>query len=185
MQESILGNSQAIWPPWSCILHMIIDVLDDVFLLRIIRAKHIQLLKLANHTTSCHGAPHKYLFLMIQKICRSKILGSIWMQDRNKWFGRWDALSLLHDASMDSSMREAILSQSIAAWERFGGSCFTYYITYVAPNYETVFSERWNYTHWYVLQLTDTYLFAIHTFASIWLSSHSLWYELERWGVGE
>ena len=75
------------------------------FLLRIIKAKHIQLLKLAIIQPVAMMPLTKSLFLMIQKICKSKILGSIWMQDR-----KMGCIILLHDASMDSSMSEAILS---------------------------------------------------------------------------
>ena len=34
----------------------------------------------------------------IQKTHKSKILCSSWMQDMEKWFGRWDATHLIHDA---------------------------------------------------------------------------------------
>ena len=40
----------------------------------------------------------------IQKTHKSKILCSGWMQDMEKWFGRWDATHLIHDASLDSSV---------------------------------------------------------------------------------
>ena len=45
----------------------------------------------------------------IQKMHKSKILCSGWMQDMKKWFGRWDATHLLHDASLDSFVNEAFL----------------------------------------------------------------------------
>ena len=45
----------------------------------------------------------------IQKMYKSKMLCSDWMQDLEKWFGRWDATHLLHDASLDSSVNEAFL----------------------------------------------------------------------------
>ena len=47
----------------------------------------------------------------IQKTHKSKILFLGWMQDMEKWFGRWDATRLLHDASLDSSVNEAFLQR--------------------------------------------------------------------------
>ena len=55
----------------------------------------------------------------IQKTHKSKILCSDWMEDINKWFKRWDAIHLLNDASIDSSVNEAFLQcQCITEWER-------------------------------------------------------------------
>ncbi|MCO5596688.1 hypothetical protein L7F22_050756 [Adiantum nelumboides] len=34
-----------------------------------------------------------------------------WMQDIKKWFGRWDVLHLLYDASRDPNVNEAFLQQ--------------------------------------------------------------------------
>ena len=53
------------------------------------------------------------------------------MQDLEKWFGRWDATHLLHDASQDSSVNEAFLQrQCIMTWDKCGGSRFTKYPTH-------------------------------------------------------
>mgnify|MGYP000099513026 CR=1 FL=1 len=46
---------------------------------------------------------------MIQNTHKSNVLCSCWMQDMEKWFGRWDATHLLHDASLDSFVNEASL----------------------------------------------------------------------------
>ncbi|MCO5587893.1 hypothetical protein L7F22_041845 [Adiantum nelumboides] len=55
----------------------------------------------------------------VQKTHKSKILSLGWMQDIKKWFGRWDALHLLHDASIDSQVNGAFLQrQCITAWEK-------------------------------------------------------------------
>ena len=43
------------------------------------------------------------------KDTKSKILCSSWMQHMEKWFGRWDATHLFHDAPLDSSVNEAFL----------------------------------------------------------------------------
>ena len=61
-----------------------------------------------------------------------------------KWFGTWDAIHLLHDASLDSSVNEAFLQcQCIMTWDKGGGLHFTYYTTHVAPDYKTIFfTER-------------------------------------------
>ena len=56
-----------------------------------------------------------------------------------KWFCRWDATHLLHDASLDSSVNEAFLQhQCITTWEKCGGAHFTHYTTRVASKYKTV-----------------------------------------------
>ena len=84
----------------------------------------------------------------IQNTHKSKILCSGWMQDMEKWFRRWDATHLLHDASLDSSVNEAFLQrQCIMTWEKCGGSRFTHYITHVALT-----TERGNRTHRYMLE---------------------------------
>ena len=71
----------------------------------------------------------------IQKTYKSKFFCSSWMQDMEKWFGRWDATDLIHDASLDSSIKEAFLQcQCIMTWEKYGGSHITHYTTHVAPN---------------------------------------------------
>ena len=66
------------------------------------------------------------------------------MQDMEKWFGRWDATHLIHDASLDSSVNEAFLQrQCIMTWGKCGGSHFTHYTTDVLLNYKTIFfTER-------------------------------------------
>ena len=71
-----------------------------------------------------------------------------------KWFGRWDATHLLHEASLDSFVNEAFLQrQCIMTWDKCGGSHFTHYTTHVAPNYKTIFfAERGNRTHQYMLE---------------------------------
>ncbi|MCO5602927.1 hypothetical protein L7F22_057067 [Adiantum nelumboides] len=103
------------------------------------------------------------------------------MQDIKKWFGRWDALHLLYDASRDPNVNEAFLQrQCIIAWETLGGSRFIHYTTHVAPNYKAIFfSERGSRTHPYMLEPIP--LSAIRTIASIRLSSHSLRCEIGRW----
>ncbi|MCO5561969.1 hypothetical protein L7F22_015595 [Adiantum nelumboides] len=121
----------------------------------------------------------------VQKTHKSKLLSSGWMQDIKKWFGRWDALHLLYDASRDPNVNEAFLQrQCITAWETLGGSRFIHYTTHVAPNYKAIFfSERGSRTHPYMLEPIP--LSAIRTIASIRLSSHSLRCEIGRWGSGE
>ena len=37
----------------------------------------------------------------IQKMDKSKIFYSGWMEGMEKWFGRWDGTHLIHDASRD------------------------------------------------------------------------------------
>ena len=66
------------------------------------------------------------------------------VQDMEKWFARWDATHLLHDASLDSSISEAFVQhQCIMTWDKSRGSRFTNYTTHVAPNYKTIFfAER-------------------------------------------
>ena len=90
----------------------------------------------------------------IQKTHKSKILCSGWMQDLEKWFGRWDARHLLHDASLDSSVNDVFLQrQCIITWEKCGGSRFTNYTINVAPNYKTIFfAKRGSRTHRYMLE---------------------------------
>ena len=105
------------------------------------------------------------------------------MLDIKKWFGRWDALHLLYDASIEATVNEACLQhQCIVAWERFGGSCFIHYTTYIAPNYKIIFfGEREKHTYAYMLQPIP--LSAIQTkFVAIRLSSHSLRCEMGHWG---
>ena len=76
-----------------------------------------------------------------------------WMQDMEKWFGRWGATHLIRDASLDSSVNEAFLQcQYIMTWEKCEGRGFTHYTTHVAPNYKTIFFAEWgNCTHRYML----------------------------------
>ena len=63
------------------------------------------------------------LFVLIQNIHKRKLLCSSCMQDMEKWFRRWEATHLLHDASLDSSVNEACLQrQCIMTWEKCGGS---------------------------------------------------------------
>ena len=53
------------------------------------------------------------------KTHKSKILCFGWMQDIEKWFRRWDATHLLHDASLDSLVNEAFLQrQCIMRWDK-------------------------------------------------------------------
>ena len=79
------------------------------------------------------------------------------MQDMKKWFGRWDATHLLHDASLDSSINEAFLQcRCIMTWDKCGGSRFTHYTTHVARNYQNhILAERGNHTHRYMLEPTQ------------------------------
>ena len=90
-----------------------------------------------------------------------------------KWFGRWNATHLLHDASLDSSVNKAFLQcQCSMTWDKCGGSRFTHYTTHVAPNYKSIFfAERGNCTHRYMLEPIP--LFAIRTIASMQLNSHA------------
>ena len=100
-------------------------------------------------------------------------------------FGRWDATHALHAASQDSSINEAFLQhQCIITWDKCGGSRFTHYTTHVAPNYKSIFfTERGNRTHRYMLESIP--LSAIQTIDSMWLSSHALRCETERWGTSD
>ena len=78
-----------------------------------------------------------------KKTHKSIILCSGWMQDMEKWFGRWDATHLLHDASLDSSVNEAFLQRHcIMTWDKCGGSHFTHYTTHVAANYKPYSSQN-------------------------------------------
>ena len=122
----------------------------------------------------------------IQKTHKSKILCSVWMQDIEKWFGRWDARHLLHDASLDSSVNEAFLQrQCIMTWDKCGGSRFTHYTTNVASNYKTIFfAERGSRTHRYMLELIP--LASIRTIAFMRLSSHAFQCETGGcWGTSD
>ena len=107
------------------------------------------------------------------------------MQDIEKWFGRWDARHLLHDASLDSSVNYAFLQfQCIMTWDKCGGSHFTHYTTHVTPNYKIIFfTERGNRTHRYMLEHIS--LSTIQTIASMRLSSRALWCETGRWGTSD
>ena len=104
------------------------------------------------------------------------------MQDKKKWFGRWDATHLLHDASL---VNEAFLQrQCIMRWDKCGGSRFTHYTTRVAPNYKSIFfAERENRTHQHMLEPIS--LSSIRTIASMGLSSHALRCETRRWGTSD
>ena len=107
------------------------------------------------------------------------------MHDTKIWFGRWEALHLLTEASIDTSVNEAFLQrQCITAWEEVGGSRLLHYISCIAPNYKTLFfSERGNRPQAYLLEPIP--ISAVRTIASICLSSHSLRCETGRWGAGE
>ena len=60
-----------------------------------------------------------------------------------KWFGKWDATHLVHDASLDFIVNEAFVQwQCIMTWEKCGGSHFTHYTMHVAPNYKTYSLEN-------------------------------------------
>ena len=109
-----------------------------------------------------------------QKTHKRKILSSGWMQDTKKWFGKWDAGHLLHDASLDPMVNEAFLQcQCLTKWETIGGSRFTHYTTHIAPNYKSIFfSKRGSRTHPYMLEPIP--LSAVRTLAAIRLSCHSL-----------
>ena len=88
--------------------------------------------------------------------------------------------NLLSEASIGSFMNEVVLQcQCITTW---GSSCFRYHITYVTSSYKTIFFvEKGNPTHQYTLEIIP--LFVIWTIASIRLSSHSVWCEMERRGT--
>ena len=121
-----------------------------------------------------------------KKTHKSIILCSGWMQDMEKWFGRWDATHLIHDASLDSSINEAFLQrQCIMTWDTCGGSPFTHYTTHVALNYKTTFFvERGNrVSHRFMLETIQ--LCTIQTIASMRLSSHALRCEMGHWGTGD
>ena len=65
--------------------------------------------------------------------------------------------------------------------EKSGGSCFTPYTTYVAPNYKTIFfGKRGNPTHRYMLDLIP--LSIIWTITCMQLSAHTLGCEMGCWG---
>ena len=98
-----------------------------------------------------------------------------------KWFGGWDATHLLHDVSLDTSVNEAFCNTNVS-WHggKCGGSHFTHYTAYVAPNYKTnIFTEQGNHTHRYMLE--SILLSAIWTIASMRLTLHSLRCEM---GIG-
>ena len=77
---------------------------------------------------------------------------SDWMQDMEKWFGRWDTTHLLHDKSLDSSVNEFFLQfQCIMTWKNV--EAHTSHITQVEPNYKTIFfTEQGNRTHQCMLE---------------------------------
>ena len=78
-----------------------------------------------------HGKQAKRFKRRIKEKLSIPIGCKIW----KKWFGRWDATYLLHDASLDSSINEAFLQQQcIMTWDKCGGSRFTHYTTHVASN---------------------------------------------------
>ena len=117
----------------------------------------------------------------IQKMYKSKILCSRWMQDMGKGLVRRDATHLLHDASLHS-----VVWNFNVSWhgKNVGRTCFTYYTTHVAPNYKTIFfDEQENRIHQYMLEPIS--LSAILTIASMWLSSHALRCETRRWGTSD
>lgn len=120
----------------------------------------------------------------LQKTHKSKILSTGWMQDISKWFKKWNAHHLLHDASLDPTINEAFLQrQCITKWEAHGGSRFIHYTTHIAPGYKAIFfSERSSRTHPYLLETIP--ISAIRTLAAIRLSSHPLRSETGRWGTG-
>ena len=45
----------------------------------------------------------------VQKTHQSKIACSSWMQAIEKWFGRWNAAHLLHDAAINSYMKDTFM----------------------------------------------------------------------------
>ena len=96
------------------------------------------------------------------------------MQDMEKWFSRWDATDLIHDALLESFVNEEFLQhQCIMTWEKCGGTHFTHYTKNVAPNYKTIFFTKWGKrTHQYMLE--PIRLSAIQTISSMRLSSNAL-----------
>ena len=80
----------------------------------------------------------------IQKAKKCKFIGSRWMQDINKWFGKWDDLFVC----------EVFLLHQLIQLGNMWDSHFTHYVAYVAPNYKSIsFSNHWNHTPWCMLKL--------------------------------
>ena len=57
------------------------------------------------------------------------------MLDITKWFGRWDAAHLLHDASI-SLMNETICNANVSRYGKNVEAHTSYITTYVAANYK-------------------------------------------------
>ena len=85
----------------------------------------------------------------IQKTHKSNIWCSGWMQDIEKWFGRWDARHLLHDASLDSLVNEAFLQVREFEYHTYNGLPLfifhhAFHISSTEPNPCTNFSHNHN-----------------------------------------
>ena len=107
-------------------------------------------------------------------------LGSYWMKDMEKWFGRWDATHLIHEN----------ITRFLCKWGLFATPMYhdigemwkltLHTLYHTAPNYKTIFfAERENRTHRYMLE--PILLSAIWTIAFMRLISHALRFETGRW----
>ena len=65
------------------------------------------------------------------------------MQNIEKWIGIGDAIHLFRDASIDSSMNNALLQPNVS-WhgKHVEAHVLHIYTTYVAPNYKASFAKR-------------------------------------------
>ena len=61
------------------------------------------------HKHPSHGLP-RMEWEASKKTHKINILYFGWMQNMEKWFGRWDVTPLLHDVSIDCSLNEAFLT---------------------------------------------------------------------------
>ena len=60
-------------------------------------------------------------------------------RDMKKWFGKWNASHLLHDASIDSSRNVVFCNANKSCFEKMWRLMFHTFNTYIAPNYKTIF----------------------------------------------